>query len=214
MRVGDDAASAATVRQLDACCLDWHDGATHAGTGDVRTKCGLAVKSQCSCYGSCVERYFRRRCVPANQVPQCIVGYCRRELVSAGPISSVTLCFGSLCGVLNAKGKYHLAFPERKAIREVASGKRADCPGDFLSARESYEHLRIVSEKDERIISKRELNILSMYTKGLTTEEIGKYLNISCETALSHVHHASKKLGVSKRIEAIRFCQQHHLIQE
>ena len=46
--------------------------------------------------------------------------------------------------------------------------------------------------KDERIISKRELNILSMYTKGLTTEEIGKYLNISCGTALSHVHHASK----------------------
>lgn len=96
----------------------------------------------------------------------------------------------------------------------MASGKRADCTGDFLSARESYEHLRIVSEKDERIISKLELNILSMYTKGLTTEEIGKYLNISCGTALSHVHHASKKLGVSKRIEAIRFCQQHHLIQE
>ena len=211
MRVGDDAASAATVRQLDACCLDWHDGATHAGTGDVRTKCGLAVKSQCSCYESCVERYFRRRCVPANQVPQCIVGYCRRELVSAGPISSAA-CFPGAQGLFSRRDIFSPAFA--KAIREVASGKRADCPGDFLSARESYEHLRIVSEKDERIISKRELNILSMYTKGLTTEEIGKYLNISCRTALSHVHHASKKLGVSKRIEAIRFCPQHHLIQE
>ena len=202
MRVGDDAASAATVRQLDACCLDWHDGATHAGTGDVRTKCGLAVKSQCSCYGSCVERYFRRRCVPANQVPQCIVGYCRRELVSAGPISSAA-CFRRGSRVVLQAGYLLTGF-----CKSYSGG------GDFLSARESYEHLRIVSEKDERIISKRELNILSMYTKGLTTEEIGKYLNISCGTALSHVHHASKKLGVSKRIEAIRFCQQHHLIQE
>lgn len=125
----------------------------------------------------------------------------RQQLASAGAQ-----------GLFSRRDIFSPAFA--KAIREVASGKRADCPGDFLSARESYEHLRIVSEKDERIISKRELNILSMYTKGLTTEEIGKYLNISCGTALSHVHHASKKLGVSKRIEAIRFCQQHHLIQE
>lgn len=211
MRVGDDAASAATVRQLDACCLDWHDGATHAGTGDVRTKCGLAVKSQCSCYESCVERYFRvdvYRQIRCRNASLGIVGVnsypldqYRQQLASAGAQ-----------GLFSRRDIFSPAFA--KAIREVASGKRADCPGDFLSARESYEHLRIVSEKDERIISKRELNILSMYTKGLTTEEIGKYLNISCGTALSHVHHASKKLGVSKRIEAIRFCPQHHLIQE
>ena len=103
----------------------------------------------------------------------------RQQLASAGAQ-----------GLFSKRDIFSPAFA--KAIREVASGKRADCPGDFLSARESYEHLRIVSEKDERIISKRELNILSMYTKGLTTEEIGKYLNISCGTALSHVHHASK----------------------
>ena len=209
MRVGDDAASAATVRQLDACCLDWHDGATHAGTSDVRTKCGLAVNvlvMNLALNGiSGVDVYRQIRCrnaslgiVGVNSYP---LDQYRQQLASAGAQ-----------GLFSRRDIFSPAFA--KAIREVASGKRADCPGDFLSARESYEHLRIVSEKDERIISKRELNILSMYTKGLTTEEIGKYLNISCGTALSHVHHASKKLGVSKRIEAIRFCQQHHLIQE
>ena len=78
----------------------------------------------------------------------------RQQLASAGAQ-----------GLFSRRDIFSPAFA--KAIREVASGKRADCPGDFLSARESY-----------------------------------------------HVHHASKKLGVSKRIEAIRFCPQHHLIQE
>lgn len=76
----------------------------------------------------------------------------RQQLASAGAQ-----------GLFSRRDIFSPAFA--KAIREVASGKRADCPGDFLSARESYEHLRIVSEKDERIISKRELNILSMYKK-------------------------------------------------
>ena len=128
MRVGDDAASAATVRQLDACCLDWHDGATHAGTGDVRTKCGLAVKSQCSCYGSCVERYFRRRCVPVNQVPQCIVGYCRRELVSAGPISSAA-CFRRGSRVVLQAGYLLTGFC--KSYSGGGFGKTRRLPGRF-----------------------------------------------------------------------------------
>ena len=94
MRVGDDAASAATVRQLDACCLDWHDGATHAGTGDVRTKCGLAVKSNVLVMDlalngiSGVDVYRQIRCrnaslgiVGVNSYP---LDQYRQQLASAG----------------------------------------------------------------------------------------------------------------------------------
>ena len=126
----------------------------------------------------------------------------RQQLASAGAQ-----------GLFSRRDIFSPAFA--KAIREVASGKkRADCPGDFLSARESYEHLRIVSEKDERIISKRELNILSMYTKGLTTEENRKISQYFVRNSAFSCSSCFEKIRCEQADRAIRFCQQHHLIQE
>ncbi|MBQ1513559.1 response regulator transcription factor [Bifidobacterium merycicum] len=63
-----------------------------------------------------------------------------------------------------------------------------------------------------RGFSGRELEILGLYARGLTTKEISGKLHISCGIVLSHVNHASRKLGVSRRVDAIRICLQRHLI--
>ena len=90
---------------------------------------------------------------------------------------------------------------------------------DFVNAvhiaavEEAYARLHAVPKVAHAGISARELEILGMYARGLTTGEIGGRLNISCATVLSHVNHAAQKLGVRKRVEAIRICRQRHLIQ-
>lgn len=81
---------------------------------------------------------------------------------------------------------------------------------EFMTPREAYEHVR--GEVNVRGISQREIGILSMYARGMTTKEIAKSLHISVGTVQSHTSHAARKLGVRQRFEAIRICQQQHLI--
>lgn len=100
-----------------------------------------------------------------------------------------------------------------EAVRNAASGESVDVTGGFLSAKDAYARLHAVAPVPYTEISTRELEILRMYARGLTTKEIGGQLSISSANVLSHVNHAAQKLGVKKRVDAIRICRQRHLIQ-
>lgn len=109
----------------------------------------------------------------------------------------------ALAGAQGLFSKQEILSPDFvNAVHIAASGKSADVDHGFLSVEVAHAG-----------ISARELEILGMYARGLTTGEIGGRLNISCATVLSHVNHAAQKLGVRKRVEAIRICRQRHLIQ-
>ncbi len=100
-----------------------------------------------------------------------------------------------------------------EAVRIAASGASVDTVGGFLSAEDAYTRLHVTASVPCLEVSARELEILGMYARGLTTKEIGGQLSISSATVLSHVNHAAQKLGVKKRVDAIRICRQRHLIQ-
>ena len=112
----------------------------------------------------------------------------------------------ALAGAQGLFSKQEILSPDFvNAVHIAASGKSADVDHGFLSVEEAYARLHAVPKVAHAGIG--------MYARGLTTGEIGGRLNISCATVLSHVNHAAQKLGVRKRVEAIRICRQRHLIQ-
>ena len=51
-------------------------------------------------------------------------------------------------------------------------------------------------------LSKRESQVLSLLSRGLTNQQIGLTLDISPHTIKTHVDHIFNKLGVENRIQA------------
>ncbi len=95
-----------------------------------------------------------------------------------------------------------------QAIKNAAQGK--GCDSSFTSAHNA--HLRCSTANDCRSLTSRELEIISLYAKHKSTEDIAHQLGISTGTVFSHIHHALPKLGVTTRNEAIQACQTMHLI--
>jgi len=95
-----------------------------------------------------------------------------------------------------------------QAIERAAQGE--GCDPSFASARDAY--LRLSPTNDCRSLTSRELEIISLYAKHKSTEDIAQQLGISTGTVFSHIHHALPKLGVTTRNEAIQACQTMHLI--
>jgi DNA-binding NarL/FixJ family response regulator len=79
------------------------------------------------------------------------------------------------------------------AIERVNSG------GTFFPARITN---RLDERKHRPDLSTRELEILSLLTKGLTNKEIGGALSISQFTVRNHIKHIAVKLDASDRTEA------------
>lgn len=79
------------------------------------------------------------------------------------------------------------------AIQRVHAG------GTFFPARITD---RLDERKHRRDLSTRELEILSLLTKGLTNKEIGGALSISQFTVRNHIKHIAAKLDASDRTEA------------
>jgi len=58
-------------------------------------------------------------------------------------------------------------------------------------------------------LTPRELEVLRWVSEGKTNWEIGRILSCSTETVKKHLHRAYRKLGVEKRIAAVRYLQEH-----
>ncbi len=80
-----------------------------------------------------------------------------------------------------------------KAIHTVHSGKRY-FPRWILA--------RISQREQQTSLSRREIEILEMVSKGLTNREIGHAIQVSHYTARNHVRHIIEKLDVGDRTEA------------
>jgi DNA-binding NarL/FixJ family response regulator len=91
------------------------------------------------------------------------------------------------------------------AILAVARGE-TDCgPGvTALLLRHVAATARDSSARDERTVrlTRRELEILQLMTRGLTNKQIGLKLSIELPTVKNHVHHILEKLQVHRRGEA------------
>jgi len=61
-------------------------------------------------------------------------------------------------------------------------------------------------------LSRREVDVLRLAAKGLTTREIGERLFISAKTADHHIQHAYTKTGVSSRGAAALWTMEHGLV--
>ncbi|HEY3978458.1 MAG TPA: LuxR C-terminal-related transcriptional regulator [Streptosporangiaceae bacterium] len=60
----------------------------------------------------------------------------------------------------------------------------------------------------------RELEVLRLATRGLSSRQIAQGLGISPKTARNHIEHIYAKIGASSRAEASLFAMQHGLLPE
>jgi HD-GYP domain-containing protein (c-di-GMP phosphodiesterase class II) len=62
-------------------------------------------------------------------------------------------------------------------------------------------------------LSRREVDVLCLAARGLTTQQIGDKLFISAKTADHHIQHIYNKIGVSTRAAAALWAMQHAVVQ-
>ena len=61
-------------------------------------------------------------------------------------------------------------------------------------------------------LSRREVDVLRLAAKGLTTKQIGDRLYISTKTADHHIQHIHNKIAVSTRAAAALWAMQHAIV--
>jgi DNA-binding NarL/FixJ family response regulator len=73
------------------------------------------------------------------------------------------------------------------------------------------------SDKDETMraesLSRRELEILKLFSEGMANKEIGENLGISIRTVETHKNHIMKKLGCKSTVEMLKFAIRNKLIK-
>ncbi len=87
-----------------------------------------------------------------------------------------------------------------RAIRDVARGESAFDP---RSAAAMVRGLNAPAPQKAKHLTARESEVLALLARGLSNGEIGKALYISETTAKFHVGNILRKLGVSRRAEAV-----------
>lgn len=66
--------------------------------------------------------------------------------------------------------------------------------------------------RDERQLTRRELQIIALIDAGLTNKEIAQQLSLEVQTVKNHVHNILYKLQVRRRIDAARYAGAHGLL--
>jgi len=91
------------------------------------------------------------------------------------------------------------------AVRQVYAGESVLHP---TIARKVLNRFVPAAEKPRReelaeVLSKREIDVLKLATKGLSNQDIANELYLSLRTVQAHLGHIFNKLGVSSRTEAV-----------
>lgn len=76
------------------------------------------------------------------------------------------------------------------------------------------DHFSALSEIANVELTKRELQIIRLYCRGVMSKEIADQLKISVRTVETHKAHIYRKLGISTSVELLRFAEQKGLIDK
>ncbi|KRF19064.1 LuxR family transcriptional regulator [Nocardioides sp. Soil797] len=87
-----------------------------------------------------------------------------------------------------------------RAIRDVARGESAF---DARSAAAMVRGLNTPTAAEQKHLTPRECEVLALLARGLSNRDIGRQLYISETTAKFHVGNILRKLGVTRRAEAV-----------
>lgn len=101
-------------------------------------------------------------------------------------------------------------FYVENAITQLPKGVRVIFDGELWVSREitsqyileKKETLPSATRMDSSILSRREIQVLSMVAGGATNDEIAKKLYISPNTVKTHVYNIFKKINVPNRLQA------------
>ena len=100
-----------------------------------------------------------------------------------------------------------------QAIRKIHRGevwvdRRVDCADTFAETAQTYAGAGRSESDVTEVLSKRELEILTLVANGLTNAQISKKLFVSPETIKQHLHHIFEKLHVKNRTQAALLMRQ------
>lgn len=105
------------------------------------------------------------------------------------------------------------------AIRRIHAGdvwvdRRLSCSQTFAEIARQESGYDVDEREDDftTMLSKRELEIISLVAHGLTNETISKKLFISKQTVKIHLNHIFHKLGVKNRTQAALLHVEHHKV--
>jgi DNA-binding CsgD family transcriptional regulator len=111
---------------------------------------------------------------------------------------------------------YRSALPAGEAVSELRAEVRAGrMDADAVEAVLSAAGHRAARRRGGAGgLTGRELEVLRLATRGLSSREIAAGLGISPKTARNHIEHSYAKIGATSRAQASLFAMQHGLLPE
>jgi HD-GYP domain-containing protein (c-di-GMP phosphodiesterase class II) len=105
--------------------------------------------------------------------------------------------------------------PERAAMELRAEVKAGRMDGDVVECVLGAAGHRVVRRREGPAgLTSREVDVLRLVARGLSSKEIASRLVISPKTARNHIEHIYAKIGVSSRAAAGLFAMQHGLLPD
>ncbi len=111
---------------------------------------------------------------------------------------------------------YRPALSAQAAAAELRTGVRAgQYDPDAVEAVLAAAGHRVASRRDGPAgLTAREVDVLRLVSRGLSSKEIAASLVISPKTARNHIEHIYAKIGASSRVSASLFATQHGLLPD
>jgi HD-GYP domain-containing protein (c-di-GMP phosphodiesterase class II) len=170
------------------------------------------------------ERMLRQAKALAPLVP--IVALCRERLDGSGYPSGLTGASISRAGRVLAAADVYQALREARPYRPAHSAEEA-----ARIAREEGRAGRLDHEVVEAVLgvaghrtrqrrdgpgglTTREVEVLRLLARGLSTKEIARQLVVSPKTAANHIEHIYSKINAKNRVAASLFAVEHGLLPE
>jgi DNA-binding NarL/FixJ family response regulator len=99
-----------------------------------------------------------------------------------------------------------------KAIFDIANGEQYFNKNITSTFIKGYSHISKQKEHDPKnLLSKRELEILKLFSEGYSNPEISEKLFISIRTVESHKTHIMQKLGLKSQVEMIKIAIRYNI---